>query len=61
LHDIQQVQYLCGCCAATGEGQRQLLAVSLSRNRIVDYYEVSGKIVIFGSELYLGILYGLIT
>ena len=43
-----------------GKDKDQLLAVRLSKKQIVDYYEMSGKIVIFVSELYLRILLSLL-
>ena len=48
---------ICGAVVQwLGKDKDQLLDVSLSKKHIVDYYEVSGKTVIFVSELYLRIL-----
>ena len=44
-----------------GKDKDQLLAVSLSKEHIVDHYEVTGKTVIFVSGLNLRILSVLIT
>ena len=44
-----------------GRDKDQLLAVSLSKEHIVDHYEVTGKTVIFVSGLNLRIFSGLIT
>jgi len=52
---------ICGAVVQRlGKGKDQLLAVSLSKKHIVDYYKVSGKITIFVSELYLRILLALL-